>query len=112
MRLVGSSEYDAALRRVRIDVVEVLEVRRIAEIAERGDAVTLCVLRGGRRCEFRRGSGAGGQNEKITSRDHARRVFAAFSASHHQMVGNAESPYFGISAGRPYRSQRAVRTLP
>lgn len=39
-------------------------------------------------------------------------ILAAFSASHHQMAGNAESPYFGIVSGRLKRSQRALRTLP
>ena len=36
---------------------------------------------------------------------------AAFLASHHQTVGKAALPYFGIRSGWPKRSHRAVRTL-
>jgi hypothetical protein len=50
----------AALRGVRIDVIEMLEVRRIFKISERRHAVTFGVLRGvdipgERRCERSRG---------------------------------------------------------
>jgi hypothetical protein len=35
----------------------------------------------------------------------------AFWASHHQTVGNAAVPNFGIRSGWPKRSHRALRTL-
>ena len=37
-------------------------------------------------------------------------TLAALSASHHQIVGNAELPYFGMVSGRLKRFQRAVRS--
>ena len=39
-------------------------------------------------------------------------TLAAFAASHHQMVGNADMPYSGRFSGLPKRSHRAVRSFP
>jgi hypothetical protein len=107
----------AAFRRIRIDVVEMLEIRRVFEVAEGRHAVALgAFLRIGRphhhRCERARS-----KKERIAARHIAAighwrvPVLAAFSASHHQTVGNAAAPYFGSGSGRPKRSQRAVRLL-
>ena len=52
----------------------------------------------GRRHEFRRGERAGRQHKRVPTGDQDRcGTLAALSASHHQMVGNADSPYFGMS---------------
>ena len=112
----------AALRRIRVDVIEMLEVRGIFEIAECRHAVAfgselgLRALRQGRprddRCDC-----AGAENERVAARhiadiDHWRvPALAAFSASHHHTIGNAAEAYSGNGSGRPKRSQRAVRDL-
>ena len=68
------------------------------------------VLRARGRREFRSGDRAGRQHKRVPTGDQDRcGTLAALSASHHQMVGNAERPYFGIFCGRLKRSQRAVR---
>src|SRR5690606_3267731 len=95
----------------RIDVVEVRKIRRILEIAEGREAVTLGCLREGRRAKFRRGNRAGGQQQGVAAGYHVRdRALAAFSSSHHQTVGNAAAPYFGMFAGWLSRSLRPVGT--
>ena len=109
-----------ALRRFRIDIVEMRKVGGIFQIAESGNAVALGILRDGDagRQNARNGKSgcrAGGHFQHIAARGffHDRvPAFAALSASHHHTVGNAESPYFGNGSGRPKRSQRAERTLP
>src|SRR5262249_33679239 len=107
------------LGRIRIDIVEMLEVGGILEIAEAGHAVPLDFLSESRPHD-QHGGRTGTQRQRVATRTpagaapHDRALnLAAFSASHHQIVGNASPPYFGIisSAGRPKRSQRAVRDL-
>ncbi len=110
-----------ALWRRRIDVIEMGEVGRVFQIAEGGHAMCFALIRrqraahpsarhdaangGGTRSQF--------QNRATVGRRHERFLaFAAFSASHHQTVGKAAAPYFGISFGWPKRSHRAVRCLP
>jgi len=55
----------------------------------------------------------GTDDQRITACDgHPRDpVFAARSASHHQIPGNAAEPYSGSFSGRPKRFQRAARVL-
>src|SRR5262249_8206593 len=107
----------AALGRVRIDVVESLEVRRVFEVAEGGDAVALGAFVCGGRSGNGGGQRAGAQRPRVAPRHvvdvgHGRvPVLEAFSASHHQMVGKAEAPYLGSGSCRLKRSQRAVRLL-
>ena len=107
----------AAFRRLRIDVGEMLKIRRQLEIAEGGYAVMLGLLRGGRQHQapaYARGycgsgkaqGAAAAQLHDIYDRCGA---LAALSLSHHQIFGNAALPYFGIVLGRPKRSQRTVR---
>ena len=98
----------AALRRVRIDIAEVMEVGRVGEVAERREAVQLDGVVGSQRpaaqCrQSRRGPGrkrkhapAGGPGGKNHERDP---VLAALSASHHHTVGNADAAYFGNGSG-------------
>jgi hypothetical protein len=107
----------AALRRMRVDVLEMLEVRGVFEVAEGRHAVTLRPhLRIGRP-RHDQGEGARTEKERIAARHLAEighwrvPVLAAFTASHHQTVGNAAAPYVGNGSGRPKRSQRAVRLL-
>ena len=84
---------DAALGRVRIDVFEMRKIRRVGEIAEGRHAVTFDLLRARRR-ELRGGDRAGRQHERVPTGDQDRcGTLAALSASHHQMAGNAPSPY-------------------
>ena len=110
------------LGRGRIDIGEMLEVGRIPEIAEAGHAVpldfclTLRLPQSGP--HHQHGGRAGSQRERVAARNLAGRPphdraldLAALSASHHQIVGCAARPYFGISSGRPKRSQRAERVL-
>ena len=89
------------------------EIRRIGEIAEGRHAVALGAfdfLRGRGR-QLGRGDRAGGQGKQMPAADQDFcGTLAAFAASHHQIVGNAELPYFGMVSGRPKRSQRAVRS--
>src|SRR6266404_1409285 len=107
----------AALRRIGVDVVEMLESRRIFEVAERRDAVPFGALLRQRRTSERRSERTGAQCERMASRHladvgHGRvPVLAAFSASHHHTVGKADAPYFGSGSCRLKRSQRAVRLL-
>ena len=102
-----------AFRRVGIDVFEMREIGGIAEIAEGRHAVTFGILRRSRRDEFCSRNRAGRQDKRMPPCNHERRgTAAALSLSHHQMLGNAAAPYFGMVCGRPKRSQRAVRCLP
>lgn len=107
----------AALRRVHVDIIVMLEVGGIFEIAEGGHAVPLGTLA----CERRRsdggGDGASAKCERVAPRHiadvgHGRvPVLEAFSASHHHTVGKAAEPYLGSGSCRLKRSQRAVRVL-
>src|SRR5262249_9237624 len=107
----------AALRRIGVDVVEMLERCRIFEVAERRHAVPLGAFLRPRAARDRRSERTGAQCERMASRQladvgHGRvPVLAAFSASHHHTMGKAEAPYFGSGSGRLKRSQRAVRIL-
>ena len=107
---------DAALRRGCIDVIEVRKISRIGKIAKGRHAVAIRVFCGvlrSRRRELCGGDRAGRQHKRVPTGDQDRcGTLAALSASHHQIMGNADSPYFGISGGRLKRSQRAVRCLP
>src|SRR3970040_549880 len=98
------------------------EVRRILEIAEGGDAVTLGGFGGlcqpacrPRRQGCRKGSAGNndGPSRQTLPAAHERPpTFAALASSHHHTVGKPDIPYFGRVAGWPNRSQRALRTLP
>ena len=103
----------AAFGRVRIDVIEMGKSAGYCEIAEGRHAVALGVLRGNVRRKFRGGERARRQHQKRWRRliTISAAPWPPCSASHHQMVGNADSPYFGMVCGWPKRSQRAVRTL-
>jgi hypothetical protein len=111
----------AAFRGLRVDVVEVREVFRIFQLAERGHAMPFGVVCGLRRLrqrfESRRagGKGASADAENAAARQSAHErdpAFPALAPSHHHTVGKPEKPYFGSGSGRPKRSQRALRTLP
>ena len=111
------------LGRAWIDIGEMLEIGGILEIAEPGHAVPrdfrLDLRLPQSRPHDQHGRSAGAQRQRIAARHLARRalhdralVLAALSASHHQIVGKTPwEPNFGISSGRPKRSQRAVRSL-
>src|SRR5262249_3950043 len=108
---------DAALGRIHVDVVEMLEVRRIFELAERRHAVTLgSLLRRGRSGDGR-GQSAGAKRERIATRHiadvgHERvPILAASWGSHRDTVGEADAPYLARGSCRLKRSQRAVRLL-
>ena len=105
---------DAAFRGLRIDIVEMGEVARIFEVAEDRDAVAFRLVRRLRRETRRARERAGTDDKRVAAGDlHCRfPVFAARSASHHQIVGKAAAPYSGNLSGWPKRSQRALRTLP
>ena len=91
-----------ALRRIGVHIVEVGEVRRIPEVAEGRYAVAWRSPRGARRCNHRR-------QDRQDGKPHEADTFLARSSSHHHMVGKpVESS--GSLAGRPKRSQRAVRS--
>ncbi len=120
--VVGAGRSDmgehAALRRIGLDIVEMLEVRRIFEIAEGRHAMALGAFVRPRGHDRHRCQRARAQQERIPAADlaggfaHCRvPALAAFSASHHHTVGNAAAPYLGNGSGRPNRSHRAVRVL-
>ena len=112
----------SAFRRINVHIVEMVKVRRVFQFTERREAMELAalVVRGSA-AQSRRAQRAKTEAEYLPagqSRRHARKIpqdrlpsLAALSASHHQMVGNADAPYSGSSAGRPKRSHRAVRTF-
>jgi hypothetical protein len=108
----------AALGGFGIDVGEMRKAGPIIQIAEGGHAVPLggvTGLRPGIPSERARNECASADAKKLPARKTAHErdpTLAALAASHHQMVGNADAPYFGSSGGRPKRSQRAVRCLP
>src|SRR5579883_3575018 len=102
-----------------------MEVCRVFQIAEGRHAVRLAAGLAGP-CGAHKWRGERADAEANTKPEHmpARRggqsdqplqarlpILAAFSASHHHMSGKLAAPYFGSSAGRPKRSQRAVRTF-
>ena len=107
----------AALGRVRLDIVEMLEARRIFQVAEGRHAVTLGPLVGTGRSSDARCQRAGTKRERVAPRHiadvaHERvPILAAFSASHHHTVGKADAPYLGRGSCRLKRSQRALRIL-
>src|SRR5262249_34139495 len=108
---------EGVVGRIQVDIVEMLEVRRIFELAEGRHAVTLgSLLRRGRSGEARR-QRAGTKRQRVATRHiadvgHERvPIFAAFSASHHHTVGKADAPYLGRGSCRLKRSQRALRLL-
>ncbi len=114
----------AAFGRVRIDVVEMLEVGRIFEVAEGRHAMMLglLLLRAAPDAHHDGRDRSGPEHERVAAirRSRARRpephwrepVLAALAWSHHQIVGNSVMPYFGIGSGWLKRSQRAVGHLP
>ena len=108
----------AALGRIRVHVLEMLEVRRIFEVTERRHAVPLGAFPRQRGPRHRRCKRASGDDERLAACHiaeirHCRvPALAALSASHHHIVGNAAEAYFGSGSGRPNRSHRAVRLLP
>src|SRR5262249_30601594 len=97
--------------RVRIHIVEVLEVRGILEIAKGRHAVTLDpfhpIFRRHGLPQRHRGHRSRSQHESLTTREqppncHERHLtFAAFSPSHHQTAGKPDIPYFGSTSGWP-----------
>src|SRR5882762_837269 len=110
----------AALRSVRIDIVETPEVGRVLEVAEVRNAMRLDLIRrdGGAGAAQQRGRRhcAGGENEHAAPRERLAReahwrppTLAALAGSHHQTTGKALAPYSGILSGWLKRSQRAVR---
>src|SRR5205823_1745731 len=94
---------EPAFRRLRIDVVEMREVRRIFQVTERRDAVALGLFGGLRRAGKSRGAckRAGGGEQRIPARDaHWRApLFAAFAGSCHQTNGKADAKYCGSFSG-------------
>src|SRR5262245_65787096 len=97
----------AALGRVRGDIIEMLEVGRIFEIAEGRHAMPLGALLRLRRPHEERCQRPGADDERlaagrIAEADHWRGpILAAFSASHHHTVVNPEAPYFGRGSRAP-----------
>jgi len=104
----------AALRCADIDVIEVLEVRRIFQIAEGRHAVAIgggvdAGLGHGRQRRPRRSHRAAAKDQNPPPRKAAQErlpILSAFSLSNHQSVGRPERPYFGSGAWLK-RSQRA-----
>jgi hypothetical protein len=97
-----------ALARLRVHIIEVAEVGRILEVAERGEAVALDLAgigrgngepgkRGGKRAgRGDEGFPAGQARRPANRRRHSRHwrdpTFVARSASHHQTVGKPDRP--------------------
>lgn len=105
------------LGRVHIDVVEMMKVRGIFQIAEYRHAMRLggAILRQ-RRPKPRSAQRADAETEHMPAGGlrHAGKIpqdrlpsRAALSASYHHSDGRPERPYFGIGSARLKRSQRA-----
>ncbi len=120
--VVGAGRPDvgehAALARIGIDIVEMLEVGVILQVAEGRHAVARGIRLRTRGANRDRRQGAGAEHQRLPTADlaggfaHYRDpTLAALSGSHHHIVGNADEPYFGNGSGRPKRSQRAVRVV-
>ncbi len=95
--LLDLDDEGAALRRLRVDVVEMPEVRRVFEVAEARQAVALGFSGEGGADARQPGEGSGrrsGQYDMTTGRVSHRGapVFSAFAVSYHQTVGNAAAP--------------------
>src|SRR5262249_52070754 len=111
----------SAFGRVDIDISEVMEIGRVFQVAESGDAVNIAAHAGARRFQPRRSQRAEAEAEHVATRkreqarDAAQErlpVLAAFSSSHHQTFGKAATPYLGSGSGWLKRSHRAARSNP
>ena len=112
---------EPSLGRADIDVVKLMKVRWIFQIAERRHAVGFGAGIARRRAPKLRCAERTDAESKYMSAGklrHARKIpqdrlpiLAAFSASNHHNAGKPDKPYFGNSGGRPKRSQRAVRSF-
>jgi hypothetical protein len=114
--VVGTNRRDqrkcAAFRRGRIDVVEVLKIGRIFQVAEHRKPMSICAaIRRKCRPQPRRarntGNDTGAKTEHMPAGEgrHARKIpqdllpiLAALSASNHHKDGRPERAYFGNSA--------------
>src|ERR1700730_10040994 len=96
---------DTALWRVRVHIIEMLEVCGIFELPEGRHSVMLAALVGFGFTGQCREDPANTEDQRRASRKvrqlrHYRvPILAAFSASHHHTVGNPDSAYFGRTLG-------------
>ena len=115
--LRGNEREHSPFRRVDIDIVEMMKIGRIFQIAEHRDAVNIGagIGRPGRR-QQRRAQRADTETEHMPAGEPRPAlkapqdrlpILAAFSASHHHSVGKPEMPYFGSGSAWLKRSQRA-----
>src|SRR5262249_36251954 len=114
----GDQREGPALRRGRIDVVEMMELGGIFQIAEGRYAVRLgpALRRRGGGTKTRRAKRADAEPEHVLARQlrHARKlsqdrfpILAAFSVSYHHSEGRPERAYFGKGSAWLNLSQRA-----
>src|SRR6516225_1836438 len=107
----------ASLRRIRLHIIELLEIRRIFEVPKSGHPVAFVAVPGADTARQRRNQPGSSERQRRAPRNvrpFAHRevpVLAARSESHHQTVGKAGSAYLGNGSGRAKRSQRAVRAF-
>ena len=115
----GNRRKGTAFRRGEIDVIEMMKVGRIFQIAEHRQPMNFAAgfhrHRGPQPHGTERGNAeaehmpAGKRKFAMRSAQERLPVLAAFSASHHQRFGNPEVPYFGSGSGWLKQSQRAAR---
>src|SRR3974377_2532255 len=105
----------ASLRRIRLYIIELLEIRRIFEVPKSGHPVAFVAVLRADTVRQRRKQPGSSEHERRTPRNvrpFAHRgvpVLAARSESHHHTVGKAGSAYLGRGSRARERVNPGVR---